>query len=150
MRGVYLVSIESDGSLRMYNKKGYEINNTVQETKRYAEMIIDHFKKHKAKYMSSILAISVTLFPSTSLAATASSSDIGGKGLIVLLQKASFWLGMGVTIWGIVEAMLDYPGWKGRIAKGVLGYIAILLIPLLFFELQNHLMSDVWKQIEGR
>lgn len=150
MIGIHRVKVESNGTVRMYNESGYEINNTTQETKRYAEKIIQHFKENKMKYTTTALAIFATTFPTVSLAADPSSSDIGGKGLIILLQKASFWLGMGVTIWGIVEAMLDLPGWKGRITKGVLGYIGILLIPLVFFELQNHLMSDVWKQIEGR
>lgn len=146
---IHRVQVASDGSISMFNEYGYEINNTALETKRYAEAIINHIEKHKYKYSIATLTLSTVMFPITGLAAS-DTSDIGGKGLIVLLQKASFWLGMGVTIWGIVEAMLDYPGWKGRIAKGVLGYIAILLIPLLFFQLQEHLMSDVWKVIEGR
>lgn len=79
------------------------------------------------------------------------SDTSGGIRLIQLLQKASFWVGMGVTIWGIVEAQLDFPGWKGRVLKGVLGYVAILLIPLVFFELKNALELDpeAWRIITG-
>lgn len=73
----------------------------------------------------------------------------GGKRLIMLLQKGSFWLGMAVSLWGIVEAQLDYPGWRNRILKGVLGYIGCLLIPLVFLELQSSLQADVWTQIDS-
>lgn len=72
----------------------------------------------------------------------------GGKSIILLLQQASFWVGMGITIWGIVEAQLDFPGWRGRITKGILGYIGILLVPLIFIELQNSLQVDVWSKID--
>jgi hypothetical protein len=55
---------------------------------------------------------------------------------------------MGVTIWGIVEAQLDFPGWKGRILKGVLGYAAILIIPLVFLELRSALqVNEVLKTL---
>jgi hypothetical protein len=84
--------------------------------------------------------------PNTAFAATGFG---GGKRLIILLQKGSFWLGMAVSLWGIVEAQLDYPGWRGRILKGVLGYIGCLLIPLVFLELQSSLQADVWNQIDA-
>jgi hypothetical protein len=80
--------------------------------------------------------------------AATSAGMSGGKNIILLLQKASFWVGMGITIWGIVEAQLDFPGWKGRIIKGVLGYIGILLVPLVFLELQRSLQVDVWDSID--
>lgn len=76
------------------------------------------------------------------------ASSFGGVRLIQLMQQATFWLGMAITIWGCVEMQLDYPGWKGRVFKGVLGYILILVIPLVFLELRKSLYVDVWKEIE--
>ena len=64
--------------------------------------------------------------------AFAAGGEAGGVALIKLMQQASFWVGIGVVVWGIVEAQLDLPGWKSRILKGILGYIAILLVPMLF------------------
>lgn len=77
----------------------------------------------------------------------AGSGTTGGIAILKLMQQASFWVGIGVVIWGIVEAQLDLPGWKSRIMKGILGYIAILLVPLLFITLRDNLQVDVWTQI---
>jgi hypothetical protein len=84
-------------------------------------------------------AVALTLLPSTALAAAGAS---GGLAIIQLMQKASFWLGIGVVIWGVIESQLDLPGWKWRIAKGVLGYILILVVPLIFLELRDSLGID--------
>lgn len=89
----------------------------------------------------------LTLFPDQAEAAKSASS--GGMRLIKLMQKATFWLGLGVSIWGIVEMQLDLPNWTGRILKGVLGYVCILLLPLVFLELEGSLAVDVWEQIEN-
>lgn len=75
------------------------------------------------------------------------SGTTGGIAILKLMQQASFWVGIGVVIWGIVEAQLDLPGWKSRIMKGIIGYIAILLVPLLFVTLRDNLQVDVWTQI---
>lgn len=72
----------------------------------------------------------------------------GGVAIIKLMQIASFWVGIGVVVWGIVEAQLDLPGWKGRIFKGIGGYIAILLVPMLFITLRDNLQIDVWQQLK--
>lgn len=91
-------------------------------------------------------ALSLLVPATTALAAPAAGLS-GGANIIMLIQKASFWVGMGVTMWGVVEAQLDYPGWRGRVIKGILGYIAILVIPLVFLELRNSLQVDVWHQL---
>ncbi len=83
--------------------------------------------------------------PSTVLAASRST---GGIAILKLMQMGSFWVGLGVVIWGIVEAQLDLPGWKSRITKGILGYIAILLVPMLFITLRDNLQIDVWQQLQ--
>jgi len=103
-----------------------------------------HVRQNYRAYLTAGYTFALIAHPSIALAAGSS----GGIRLILLMQKASFWVGMGVTIWGIVEAQLDYPGWKSRVLKGVLGYIGILLVPLVFLELQNSLQVDVWGQIE--
>ncbi|AYP68389.1 hypothetical protein HWB91_gp19 [Bacillus phage vB_BboS-125] len=108
------------------------------------EKVIGHLKRNRKAYTMACYALAVWLMPGNAFAAGMS----GGKNIILLLQKASFWVGMGITIWGIVEAQLDFPGWKGRILKGVLGYIGILLVPLIFLELQASLQVDVWNQID--
>ncbi|MGO4268234.1 hypothetical protein AB4Z22_00055 [Paenibacillus sp. TAF58] len=115
------------------------------------EQVISHLKRNRRAYTAACYAIALLLMPTdggTAFAATAGGMS-GGKNIILLLQKASFWVGMGITIWGIVEAQLDFPGWKGRILKGILGYIGILLVPLIFLELQASLQVDVWNQIDS-
>ncbi|TYP67386.1 hypothetical protein [Paenibacillus methanolicus] len=109
--------------------------------------VIAHLKRNHRAYTAAVMLLAVMLEPSGVLAASVKTMS-GGRNIILLLQKASFWVGMGITIWGIVEAQLDFPGWKGRIIKGVLGYIGILLVPLVFLELQSSLQVDVWDQIE--
>lgn len=91
--------------------------------------------------------VAVLFFPDQVEAARQTAS--GGMRLIKLMQKATFWLGLAVCIWGVVEMQLDLPGWAGRIMKGILGYVVILLLPLVFLELENSLAVDVWEQIEG-
>lgn len=109
------------------------------------EKVIGHLKRNRRAYAAACYFLATLLAPNGAFAAGME----GGKHLILLLQKASFWVGMGITIWGIVEAQLDFPGWKGRIAKGILGYIGILLVPLVFLELQESLQINVWDQIEN-
>lgn len=108
--------------------------------------VLDHFYGHKTLYVAAYIAALNAALPSEVLA---NGGISGGISLIKLMQGASFWVGMGVSIWGIVEAQLDYPGWKGRVMKGVLGYIAILLLPLIFLEIRDNLQVDIWKRIEG-
>jgi len=74
----------------------------------------------------------------------------GGVAILKLMQMASFWVGIAVVVWGIVEAQLDLPGWKGRIFKGIGGYIAILLVPMLFITLRENLQIDVWQQLKNK
>ena len=110
------------------------------------DKVAAHVKRNYRTYLAAGYTILMVIQPSTALAA---GNMNGGIRLILLMQKASFWVGMGVTIWGIVEAQLDYPGWKGRVLKGLLGYIGILLVPLVFLVLQNSLQVDVWNQLQG-
>ena len=112
---------------------------------RKIEKVITHLKRNRRAYTAACFMLAALLEPTGVFAATGMS---GGRNIILLLQKASFWVGMGITIWGIVEAQLDFPGWKGRILKGILGYIGILLVPLVFLELQASLQVDVWDSIE--
>lgn len=113
---------------------------------RKIDRVIAHLRRNRRAYSAACMALAMMLEPTGVFAATTGMS--GGRNIIILLQKASFWIGMGITIWGIVEAQLDFPGWKGRIIKGVLGYIGILLVPLVFLELQGSLQLDVWNSIE--
>ena len=95
-----------------------------------------------------IIAYSIFLSVVTSSTAYAVGGSLGAMRLIKLMQAATFWIGVGVAIWGIVEAMLDYPGWRARILKGILGYIAILVLPLVFIEIRQSLYVDVWNEID--
>lgn len=117
-----------------------------QEAKKI-EKVIAHLRRNRRVYTSACMFLAMLLEPSGAFATATGIS--GGRNIIILLQKASFWVGMGITIWGIVEAQLDFPGWKGRILKGILGYIGILLVPLIFLELQRSLQVDVWDNIEA-
>lgn len=106
--------------------------------------VLQHIERNAGYYAGAAVFVLTVVLPGTAEAA----SGGGGMRLIKLMQKATFWLGLAVSIWGIVEMQLDLPGWTGRIMKGVLGYVAILLIPLVFLELEGTLAVDVWEQIE--
>lgn len=108
------------------------------------EKFLGHLKRNKRAYVTLAYSLAVLFMPGNVFAAGSMS---GGMNLILLLQKASFWIGMGVTMWGLIEMALDYPGWRGRVFKGVLMYIGVLLVPLVFLELQNSLQVDVWNHI---
>jgi hypothetical protein len=113
------------------------------------EKFLGHLKRNKRAYMTMAYVLALNTLPGGSILAAGAGMS-SGFNLIVLLQKAAFWVGLGITIWGIVEMQLDAPGWKGRIMKGILGYIAILLIPLVFLELDAGLRADVWDQINNK
>lgn len=120
------------------------------------EKVKDHIKRNYPAYLTAgytiLMLAQPGITPASAVAAAAAVAPDtlgGGARIIVLMQKAAFWVGLGVTIWGIVEAQLDYPGWKGRVGKGVLGYIGILVLPLVFMELRNSLQIDVWQQIQS-
>lgn len=110
------------------------------------ERFLGHLKRNKKAYISLAYALAVLTMPGSGFAATGMP---GGMSLIILLQKASFWIGMGVTMWGLIEMGLDAPGWRGRVLKGVFLYIGVLLVPLVFLELQRSLQLDVWEQIQN-
>jgi hypothetical protein len=113
---------------------------------RRMDAMVGYLKRNQPAYAAVAYFLAVITLPEASQAASGLG---GGSRLIMLMQKAAFWLGMAVSIWGIVEAQLDFPGWRGRILKGVLGYIGVLLVPLVFLELDNSLRVDVWQQIDG-
>lgn len=117
--------------------------------KEIGEKVVAHFYRNKKLYVAAYL-VTVTTIAAPGSVFAATTSSVGGIRLIKLMQAASFWIGLGVSIWGVVEAQLDYPGWKGRVLKGVLGYIAILLLPLIFIELRDSLQVDVWNQLGGK
>lgn len=114
---------------------------------RKIDKFLGHLKRNRKAYIMFAAALAYMLLPGSVEVFAAAGKMSGGRNIILLLQKASFWVGMGITIWGIVEAQLDFPGWKGRILKGILGYIGILLVPLVFLELQSSLQVDVWDSI---
>lgn len=132
-------------------KKKAEINPMVIEPLNLSlkEKVQDHLFRHQKTYVTSGMLLSSLAYPLTGLAASDAGVSVGGMSLVMLLQKASFYLGMGVVIWGIVESMLDFPGWKGRVTKGLIGYIAILYVPIVFMEIRNSIQGDVWSQLQG-
>lgn len=127
--------------------KQLEVVEAHRETK---TTLPNHFKRAQRYYVGALGSGLGFLYPTMVKASEiAAETSIGGQNLIQLLQDASFWVGMGITIWGIVEAQLDFPGWKGRIAKGIIGYIGILLVPMIFIELQDSLQLNVWAKMDG-
>lgn len=120
-------------------KKDLEIKEALDE-------VLTHVYENR-KYYSIAYAVALNAMAGPVYAASGGMS--GGLNLIKLIQKGSFWIGMGVSMWGIIEAQLDYPGWRGRVLKGVLGYIGILILPLIFLELRTNLQVDVWNAIEN-
>lgn len=133
-RRVVLVPINKEKNVEMPLKEAVRV-----------ERFLGHFKRNKKAYISLAYALAVLTMPGTGFAAGMS----GGMSIILLLQKASFWIGMGVTMWGLIEMGLDAPGWRGRVLKGVFLYIGVLLVPLVFLELQRSLQLDVWEQIQN-
>ncbi len=107
---------------------------------------MEHVRKNKKFYLTTAYTLALTALPG-GLASAETGEMAGGMNLILLLQKAAFWIGMGVTIWGLIEMGLDAPNWRGRVFKGVLLYVGVLLVPLVFLELQNSLQVDVWDQL---
>jgi hypothetical protein len=115
------------------------------------EKFLGHLKRNKRAYLATAYFLALLTLPGGHfIAAGASGVGLsGGLNLILLLQKASFWIGMGITMWGLIEMGLDSPGWKGRVFKGILMYVGVLLVPLVFLELKDSLQVDVWEQIKN-
>lgn len=129
----------------------YDVNEALRLEIPEAELLkiekfLGHLKRNKRAYITMAYTLALWTLPGGPVLA-AGAGAAGGMNLILLLQKASFWVGMGVTIWGLIEMGLDAPGWRGRVIKGVCMYIGVLLVPLIFLELQNSLQVDVWNQI---
>lgn len=118
-----------------------------EKTARRLDRAIAHLKRNKKAYLAVCYALAIALLPYTAFAANGIG---GGIRLLKLVQQGAFWGGIIVTIWGIVEAWLDWPDWKGRVLKGIIGYVLILLVPLLFLELDASLGVDVWTELEQR
>lgn len=116
---------------------------------RKIDKFLGHLKRNKKAYTTMAYSLALLTLPGGPAAAATAGGMSGGMNLILLLQKASFWVGMGVTIWGLIEMGLDAPGWRGRVLKGVCMYIGVLLVPLVFLELQSSLQVDVWNQIKN-
>lgn len=139
-----MVRVIRIGGKVIYDLETTELTFTSVEEKTL-DRLIGHVKRNKQAYASLVYALALLTLPGNVLAAGAMG---GGKSIIILMQKAAFWIAIGITIWGVVEMWLEAPNWKGRILKGILGYIIILVIPLIFMELQTNLQADVWQQIE--
>jgi hypothetical protein len=97
-----------------------------------------HLKPYRA-YLALGYAVALVILPAAPVLA---ASAAGGLKLLQLFQKASFWVGLGITIWGVIEMQLDLPGWKGRIFKGFVGYVLVLILPLIFLSIQDALLLD--------
>ena len=121
------------------------LRNAINES--FAQVDVSLLKYRKYRMILALgYAAFLSLIPGSPVMA-ASNGD-GGVAILKLMQQASFWVGIAVVVWGIVEAQLDLPGWKGRIFKGIGGYIAILLVPLLFISLRENLQIDVWQKLK--
>lgn len=116
------------------------------KTPRALDRAIGHLRRNKRAYAMVVYCMAVMMLPGS---AEAAGGMGGGKSLIMLFQQGCFWVGMGLTIWGIIEAQVGWPNWQWRILKGVGGYIGVLLVPLLFLELRDTLQVDVWNQIDA-
>lgn len=136
INGNVVYDIRADFQLEIPEKEAKKIDD-----------FLGHLKRNKKAYMGMAYVLALMTLPTSAFAAGVGLN--GGMNLILLLQKASFWVGMGVTIWGFIEMGLDAPGWRGRVLKGVILYVGVLLVPLVFLELQNNLQVDVWNQIKS-
>lgn len=136
--GLKVVQYKGMGAQIKANRNEVVGDNTFQKA-------LDHLIRNQKLYTSAACALLAVSVPG--LASANSGGMSGGMNLIVLLQKAAFWVGMGVTIWGLIEMGLDAPNWRGRVFKGILLYVGVLLVPLVFLELKNSLQMDIWEQI---
>jgi hypothetical protein len=57
--------------------------------------------------------------------------------IIRLLQRFALPVGIAVALWGVFEYMIDNPNGKERVKKAFFGYIAIFIIPLIFFYVKS-------------
>jgi hypothetical protein len=131
----------------IYDLGGVQLPLIDEKEARRLDRAIAHLKRNRRAYMAVCYALALALLPHTAFAAATAGS---GLRLLRLVQQGAFWGGIIVTIWGIVEAWLDWPDWKGRVLKGIIGYILILLVPLLFLELDASLGVDVWNELQQR
>lgn len=113
----------------------------------FIEKAVTRLKRHRKLYSATVMAGAFLLHATDAFAAETGIS--GGMNIIKLMQQGAFWVGMGVTIWGLIEMGLDAPNWRGRVFKGVLLYVGVLLVPLIFLELKGALQVDVWNQMEN-
>jgi hypothetical protein len=139
--------------IRINGNVVYDLNETLQLKIPEAEALkiekfLGHLKRNKRAYITMAYTLALWTLPGGPAFAAGAQAG-GGMNLILLLQKASFWVGMGVTIWGLIEMGLDAPGWRGRVFKGIAMYVGVLLVPLVFLELQDSLQVDVWNRIKG-
>lgn len=120
----------------VYDFRAFCQGDLLRIDRRQFDRVLTHIAQHQKAYASMVYFTAVLLMPKSALAAGAQSGS-GGLRLLFMMQRGAFWLGMAVTVWGIIEAQLDTPGWKARILKGVLGYVGVLLTPLVFIEIRH-------------
>jgi hypothetical protein len=57
--------------------------------------------------------------------------------LIETLQDFALPVGIGVSIWGLIEIMIGNPGGKQKLKYAIMGYIGIFIVPFLFYEIHD-------------
>lgn len=115
---------------------------TTDSKKEALSKIKKHLKKHKMTYAAAGYAAGLSLIGTDVYAAGGVNG--GGKAIIKLLQQGSKWVGMVVCIWGLWEMAIGAPDWKSRLLKGVAVYVGCLVIPLVFFALDDALTVEGW------
>lgn len=113
------------------------------------EKAIGKLKRNKAAYTAVVIAGALLMHAEAASAATGGNGLSGGMSIIKLMQQGAFWVGIGVSIWGLIEMGLDAPNWRGRVFKGVFLYVGVLIVPLIFVELKEALQVDVWDQMQN-
>jgi len=90
-------------------------------------------KLDEPMWRAAVTALAILTAPHIAWAA----SSAGGWKIIHMLQAGAFWIGLAVSIWGVYEWQIGGPGWKDRIMKGFLGYVLIMLLPMLFISVKE-------------
>ncbi len=61
--------------------------------------------------------------------------------IIALLQELALPVGIGMSIWGLIEIMIGNAGGKDKIKLAILGYIGVFIIPFFFYKIEAAFQS---------
>ena len=67
------------------------------------------------------------------------SSTIILQPVISMLQELALPIGIGMSIWGLIEICIGNPGGKEKIKYAILSYVGVFIIPYFFYQIHDSL-----------